>query len=117
MTDQTNTSADVARLARFDEALEQIGHRPSGNDRRGAIGGLVLMGVGILVGAIAYSTSTSMSDQRDVLSAGILALIGLGVVVAGATFFLRYSLTGFLRFWMLRLLLEQADERAASKEN
>lgn len=117
MTDQTNSTEDGARLARFDEALGQIGHRPSGNDRRSAIGGLVLMGVGVVVGIIAYSSSTSMSDQRDVLSAGILAIVGLSVVVVGATFFLRFSLSGFLRFWMLRLLLQQADEHAMAKKD
>ena len=115
MTDHTSTGAGDERLDRFDAALARIGHRPSANDRRSALGGLVLMGVGLVVGIVAYSTSTSMSDQRDVLSAGILALVGLAVVVVGATFFVRYSLTEFLRFWMLRLLLQQADETSAEK--
>lgn len=117
MTDRTTSAPDDGRLGRFDDALSQIGHRPSGNDRRNAIGGLVLMAAGVVVALVAYYTSTSMSDQRDVLSAGILALLGLAIVVVGATVFVRYSLSQFLRFWMLRLLLEQADEPAASKNH
>lgn len=117
MTDPTTASPDDGRLGRFDDALAQIGHRSSGNDRRNAAIGLVLMAVGLGLALVAYFTSTSMSDQRDVLSAGILALSGLAVVVVGGAVFVRYSLTEFLRFWMLRLLLEQADEPTASKNH
>jgi hypothetical protein len=116
MTDSSTGSSGDARLERFDAALEQIGHRSSGNDRRRALAGLVAMAAGIGVGVVAYSTSTSMSDQRDVLSAVILGVVGLAVVVAGAAVFIRYSLTEFLRFWMLRMLLQQADGDSTSKD-
>jgi hypothetical protein len=116
MTDSSTGPAGDARLERFDAALDQIGHRASANDRRWALAGLVAMAAGIVVGVVAYSTSTSMSDQRDVISAVILGVVGLAVVVAGAAVFVRYSLTEFLRFWMLRMLLEQADEDPTSKD-
>jgi hypothetical protein len=34
-------------------------------------------------------------------------MIGVALTVAGAALFLRYSLAGFLRFWMARLSYEQ----------
>lgn len=116
MTDiSTSTSDD--RLDRFDAALAQIGHRSSSDDRRWAMAGFVAMVAGVVVAIVAYSTSTSMSDQRDVLSAVVLAVFGLAVVVAGAAVFVRYSLTEFLRFWMLRMLLQQADQGSTSKDS
>ncbi len=108
MTDTTTGTTDE-RLDRFDAALDQIGHGASGNDRRWALAGLLVMALGVVVAIAAYATSTSMSDQRDVISAVILAVIGLAVVVAGAAVFVRYSLTEFLRFWMLRMLLQESE--------
>ncbi len=116
MTESTTSTGDE-RLAKFDAALDQIGHRASGNDRRWSLAGLLIMVVGVVVAIVAYSTSTSMSDDRDILSAIILAVFGLTVVVAGAAVFIRYSLTEFLRFWMLRMLLQQADDESTSKNS
>jgi len=38
-----------------------------------------------------------------------LAFFGIGLSIAGAALFLRYSLARFLRFWLLRLIYEQQD--------
>ena len=69
--------------------------------------GLVLMVVGIVLGIVAFSLSHSTRidfKQRDDID---LALTGVAVTVAGAALFLRYSLAGFLRFWLARLIYEQ----------
>ncbi len=113
MTDTSidNSSAAAAapgdRRERFERDLGRIGHRTSRGDRKLALVGAVAMGVGILVALVAYIASTGQSDTRDVISSGILATVGLCVVVAGGAVFLRGSLTEFLRFWMLRILYEQ----------
>ncbi len=112
-TAEPAVAPDDDRRQRFQEDLERIGHRTSRNDRRLAIAGAAAMGVGILIALVAYLTSTTMSDSRDVISAGILAMVGLGLVIAGAAVFVRGSLTEFLRFWMLRLLYEQQRGREA----
>jgi hypothetical protein len=60
------------------------------------------MVAGLLLGASAYLTSHTTSDplvQRDGLALG---LGGVTAAVVGSALFLRYSLTGFLRFWMAR---------------
>ena len=69
--------------------------------------GVALMVAGIAVGVIAFSLSHSTRidyKQRDDID---LALTGVAVTMAGAAVFLRYSLAGFLRFWLARLIYEQ----------
>lgn len=112
MTDTTETQRTEiqrdARLERFDAALEQIGHRASGNDRRWSIAGLATMVVGIVVTIVAYILSTNQAALADVVESVVLASIGVSLVVAGAAVFVRYSLTEFLRFWMLRMLFQDS---------
>jgi hypothetical protein len=68
-------------------------------------GGLMVVGLAIGVVAFALSQGTNLVlDQNDDI---ILALIATSVVIAGAAVFLRYSLGGFLRFWLARLIYEQ----------
>lgn len=64
--------------------------------------GAVLMAVGVILGVSAYFISHNTSDplvQNDALTLGLAAIAGS---VVGSALFLRYSLTGFLRFWMAR---------------
>lgn len=107
MTEPTTNTGDD-RLDRFDAALEQIGHRASAHDRRWALLGLLAMAAGILVTIAAYVTSTNQAATGDVIEAVVLGLVGVCVVVAGAAVFVRFSLTEFLRFWMLRMLLQES---------
>ncbi len=64
--------------------------------------GATLMVLGPVLGVVAYLISHRTSSQ---LVQGDAITIGLGAVtisVVGSAIFLRYSLTGFLRFWMAR---------------
>ncbi|TDD91825.1 hypothetical protein E1293_01820 [Actinomadura darangshiensis] len=64
--------------------------------------GAVLMAAGVALAAAAYAVSHGTRDpllQRDAITLG---LGGVTAAVAGSALFLRYSLTGFLRFWMAR---------------
>jgi hypothetical protein len=64
--------------------------------------GIGLMALGGVLGVSAYVMSHGTSDalvQRDAI---VLALGGVASCVVGSALFLRYSLTGFLRFWMAR---------------
>lgn len=69
--------------------------------------GLLGLVAGIVVAIVAYTMSHGTNNplqQRDALTIG---LIGVTVSIAGAALFLRYSLAGFLRFWLARFLFEQ----------
>ncbi|MFI6377183.1 hypothetical protein [Streptomyces sp. NPDC050546] len=65
------------------------------------LGGL-LMAAGLVLGALAFplahATDNSLA-QGDALAIG---LGGVTAAVVGGALFLRYSLTGFLRFWLAR---------------
>jgi hypothetical protein len=64
--------------------------------------GAVMMVLGLALAVAAYLVShrtTSALVQGD---AETIGLGGVTVAVTGSALFLRYSLTGFLRFWMAR---------------
>jgi hypothetical protein len=64
--------------------------------------GAVLMVAGIALAVAAYLVShrtNSSFTQGDAITIG---LGGVTTSVVGSAIFLRYSLTGFLRFWMAR---------------
>lgn len=64
--------------------------------------GAVLMVAGAVLAVVAYAVSHGTRDpllQRDAITLG---LGGITAAVIGSAVFLRYSLTGFLRFWMAR---------------
>ncbi|MET7486918.1 MULTISPECIES: hypothetical protein [unclassified Streptomyces] len=64
--------------------------------------GAALMTIGVVLGVCAYFISHNTSDplvQNDALTLGLAAVAGS---VVGSALFLRYSLTGFLRYWMAR---------------
>ncbi|HEY4378108.1 MAG TPA: hypothetical protein VGM93_13160 [Acidimicrobiales bacterium] len=69
--------------------------------------GAALLVVGPVVAIYAYFLShgtTNALQQNDAVTVGLLAV---ALTLAGAVLFLRYSLAGFLRFWMARLTYEQ----------
>ncbi len=84
--------------------------------------GVVLMVLGPLLAVSAYLLSHRTTDalvQRDAIT---VALGGVTVSIVGAALFLRYSLTGFLRFWMARqsydlsLLADRVFEKEVSRD-
>ena len=69
--------------------------------------GVALLTIGPLWTVVAYFISHQTKNplqQRDAL---VSALIGVSLTVVGGALFLRYSIAGFLRFWLARLTYEQ----------
>lgn len=80
--------------------------------------GAALMAVGLIAAVAAYFMSHGTSDalaQRDAITIG---LVGVASAVVGSALFLRYSLTGYLRYWSARQSfdLEQLATRLSGKE-
>ncbi|MFI9537718.1 hypothetical protein ACIG56_31325 [Nocardia fusca] len=97
MTESTRADRFVAELAEL--------KIPDPATGRGALwlraGGTLLI-LGPVVTVLAYLMSHNTSDalvQRDAL---VIALAGVALSIVGAALFLRYSLTGVLRYWMAR---------------
>lgn len=100
----TSSPAPEPRAERFVRELAEL-KIPDPAVARAALWlrlGGVLMAVGLVLGAVAFplvhGTDNSLA-QGDALAVG---LGGIAAAVVGAALFLRYSLTGFLRFWLAR---------------
>lgn len=98
-----------ARRQQFEADIAKVRVKTGGaaGEPRMVALGAVLMVAGAAVALVAFIVSGSQSDSRDVISTVILGLFGVCLTVAGAAVFLRYSLSRFLRFWLLRLIYEQ----------
>jgi hypothetical protein len=79
--------------------------------------GLVLLAAGIVVAIVAYSMSHSTDNALQQRDAFTIGLIGVTISIAGAAVFLRYSLAGFLRFWLARFLFEQQRINADNEDS
>ncbi|RAY17086.1 hypothetical protein DPM19_02685 [Actinomadura craniellae] len=81
--------------------------------------GVALMVLGLVLAGSSYLLAHGTTDplaQRDALALGLGGIAGC---VVGSALFLRYSLTGFLRFWMARQSYDLAllADRLLDKEN
>jgi hypothetical protein len=97
-----------SRAERFSRELTdlKIADPSAGHPRLWQRTGAVLMVLGVVLGVSAYLVShrtTSSLTQGDAIT---IALGGVTLAVVGSAIFLRYSLTGFLRFWMARQSFE-----------
>jgi uncharacterized membrane protein YidH (DUF202 family) len=68
---------------------------------------IALMILGFAATIVAYLISHNTNSPLDQNDAIIIAIAGLTAAVIGAALFLRYSLAGFLRFWLARFIYEQ----------
>ena len=107
-TTETPSPAPSTAIDDFKADINAMGIKGSGpdRDRLGAVVGLILMVAGVVIAFVSYLSSTGQNDVRDQNELVILAITGLALAVIGAAVFLRYSIAGFLRFWLLRQLYE-----------
>ncbi|HZJ25907.1 MAG TPA: hypothetical protein VFF40_02665 [Acidimicrobiia bacterium] len=82
----------------------------TGRDRRWLRMGVGLMVAGLIVAVIAYPLSHGTSNPLSQTDALALGLGGIAGTIVGAALFLRYSIAGFLRFWLARLSYEQQTQ-------
>ena len=106
---------EINRVDQFKADMADMKLKTGGASKDGPLQilGVVLMVVGIALGIGAYQSSTGQSDPRDVQSLIILGLAGVSISVTGAALYLRCALAKFLRFWLLRQIMEnriQLDE-------
>jgi hypothetical protein len=102
------TATTNERVERFKTEAAELNLK-AGNanldSRLQALGALAMV-AGIVIAFLAYASSGSLSDQRDVQTQTTLAVAGLTLAVGGGFVFLRYSLGKFLRLWLLRQMYE-----------
>jgi len=80
-------------------------------ERNYLVVGIVLMVIGLVLIFAGYwgaSGTAVLAEQIPfVLSGGFL---GVGVMIVGAAMFVRYSLSRYLRFWLIRTIYEERSQ-------
>ena len=101
------TSAE-SRAERFARELAdlKVADPAAGHPRLWQRAGAALMALGVVLGVAAYLISQRTGDSLTASTAITIALGGVTLALVGGAIFLRYSLTGFLRFWMARQSFE-----------
>lgn len=79
-------------------------------ERSGMIIGIVLFAAAVIIEIVAFSNSSSASDARDQNDMIILALLGVVVALGAVAVFVRYALTRWFRYWLIRLIYEDRQQ-------
>jgi hypothetical protein len=112
-TDEPQSSATNVspRLQEFQTEVAQLkvsGGRANPERTGKIIGGLaMILGVALTVIAYFMSFNGNELEQRDAI---VLAIIGLSLAVVGTGLYVVFSLTRYLRYWLVRLIYEQRDQ-------
>jgi hypothetical protein len=69
-----------------------------------AVAGIVL----VIVGYIGASGTAVVGNQIPYLISG--GVLGLSLVIVGSALFVRYSLSRYLRFWLIRSIYEERSQ-------
>jgi hypothetical protein len=101
------------RIEEFKEEIAQMRIRPpeDRSERAWLLAGILLPLLGFVVIGIGWwgaSGSAYPAEQLPYLISG--GLLGIALVVAGAALFVRYSMTRYLRFWLLRMIYEERSQ-------
>jgi len=105
------TSLPPEASPRLDQFRAEVGKlkvregRPE-PERVSAVLGAIVVVIGIVIVVLAYNKSHNTQKPLDQGDAFLIGLLGVGVTVAGAVVWLRYSLSRWSRYWLLRLVYE-----------
>lgn len=100
------TSAE-SRADRFARELADLKIAdPAGHPRLWQRAGAALMVLGVVLGVASYLISQRTASSLTASTAITISLGGVTLTLVGGAIFLRYSLTGFLRFWLARQSFE-----------
>ena len=97
------------RVDAFRAEIDSMKVRASGaqSERRILALGVVAIVVGLtltIIGGVQVTNTVDPADQRAFMATG--TFLGIAFLIAGAAFFVRYSLSRYMRFWLIRLIHE-----------
>jgi hypothetical protein len=97
------------RIEEFKQEIAGMDLRPpeDNSERRWLLAGMLLPALGLVAILVAWwgaSGTAYVAEQIPFLISG--GLIGVGLIVVGAALFVRYSMTRYMRFWLLRMVYE-----------
>ena len=125
----TDTAVSSPRLAAFQEEVAKLGITGgrANPERKLVRFGVFLIIAGIVLEIVALILSLNTSGIPEGVSAGeqisaglrssrdqghalIIALCGLGAILAGGIFYIANSLSRFFRYWLVRLIYEMREQ-------
>lgn len=77
------------------------------NEQKFLIGAIVTMVVGFVVIVGCWYGASGESEPYVQLPYLISSLLGVGLIIVGCALFMRFSLSRYLRFWLVREIYEQ----------
>lgn len=111
-----STSGGGMSSDRVDQFKQEIGDlrlkgSSAADENRLARLGTLALAAGVVlavVGAVMVYSTSDAADQRAFLAQ--TTFLGLALLIVGSAIFIRYSLSRYLRFWMIRLIHEQRSQ-------
>jgi len=77
-------------------------------DRRFLVLGIALIAVGLIAIMLGWWGASGTTETYEAISYMVSGgIMGIGLVIIGVALYLRYSLAGFLKFWLVRWVYEQ----------
>lgn len=104
---------NAQRIDEFKQEMADMRIRPpeDATERTWLIAGIILPLLGLLaifIGWWGASGSAYPAEQLPYVISG--GLLGVGLIIAGAALFVRYSMTRYMRFWLLRVIYEERTQ-------
>lgn len=107
----TDNEAGSNRLDDFEAEVAGLRLKGGSIDRERQLttSGIVMAVLGAVLALGMVILSSSAADSRDSLTYVSIGILGLILALIGMVVWLRYSLTGYLRYWLLRLVYEERN--------
>lgn len=115
-----NESHDRIEQFRSEIARMNIRTPQAESERKLLIAGIAAMSFGVVCIVAGWWGASGTTLIVDAISYGISGgVLGLGFIVIGAALFVRYSMTRYLRYWLVRIIYEEqanTDRQVAALE-
>ncbi|RMH79744.1 MAG: hypothetical protein D6683_05820 [Actinomyces sp.] len=99
------------RLEEFRREVQQLGLTGgrSNPERLGLRLSVLVFAVAVVLEIVAYVVSSNATDPRDQTDMVILALLGVVLALGAVAGFVRFALTRWFRYWLIRLVYEHRE--------
>jgi hypothetical protein len=108
-SDPDSNAPSTARLDAFEQEIRRLGVK-GGNaepERRLVVVGVVAVVAGLVVALLGLSLVRSAETALEQGDGLAQTTLGVGIAVIGAVLWARYSLSRYLRYWLVRQIFEE----------